>query len=653
MNLKTSFAIFSLFVCGLFLALIVAPSTTMGANPAGENLTIIFTSDIHSNFEPATIVIEKGRIEERGGLAGLAGIISRENLKAPDGVLVIDGGDFSMGTLMHTLYSEEAAELRMLGRLGYDATTLGNHEFDFGYSGLASMLQKAKSSGDLLPNLVVSNLELDPGSVSTRPLIDALKAYPAKDYAIIEKNGLKVGVFGLLGQDAAHDMILDSGLEVTDQIEMAKRVTSILRETEKVDVIVCLSHSGTLSKDDPEDELLAQEVPEIDFILSGHSHTTLFKPIMKSQTIIGSPGSNSRYAGILELKCLAGQRPTLLSYRLEEITPKTDKASTVDDQIDEFKAIVDRNLKTAYGLGYSQIVAESSFDMESLDEMTANAVESGVGDLIADAFRYAVQTAEGDKGEYLHVSVEPLGEIRSSFTSGPIAINELFEVLSLGQGLDGSAGYPLVSFYLNGKEIKNCLETQATMAPTDSKYNLQVSGIKFKYNPSRIPFDRVYDIQISNSKGEYGPILKEKLYRVCTPYYTAKMLAKMGDLSYGIISVTPKDLNGKPVKDLTQALVDADPDQAGIQELKEWTALADYLAAQPDLNGNGIPDVPIKYSQPAGRYQMAASSAPLALVRDSGPITWVVFGLVILSAVVFGLLARKLRMRFLGKPAGK
>ena len=202
-------------------------------------------------------------------------------------------------------------------------------------------------------------------------------------------------------------------------------------------------------------------------------------------------------------------------------------------------------------------------------------------------------------------------------------------------GPNKTTGYPLVTFYLTGREIKNCLETQSTVAPLKDNYNLQVSGITFLYNPNRVPFDRVYNVKISTPGGGYEPMLPDKLYRVCASYYTSMMLSKMGSLSYGIISVTPKDKSGRPLSDLRQALVDADPKTPGVQELKEWKALADYVSGQPDLNGNNIPDLPRQYSQPAGRYQAVASWNPVDLFRETTRITWgLLLGFISLAGIM-------------------
>lgn len=290
----------------------------------------------------------------------------------------------------------------------------------------------------------------------------------------------------------------------------------------------------------------------------------------------------------------------------------------------------------------NQIVAETAFNLEIPEAMEENPVETGLGNLIADAFRHAVQEAEGPHGDYVHAAVIPQGEIQSSLAAGPLDTSYIFQVLSLGQGLDQTAGYPLVTFYLTGREIKSCLEVQTSIAPDYPEYSLQISGIKFNYNMGRLRFDRVYDIEISTPDGKFEPIESYKLYRICTTYYTATMLSTLKEKTYKFLSAVPKNSDGIPIEDLSTALVDADPSRTGVQELKGWKALAGFLAAQEDVDGNGIPDVPDKYIKPAGSYTEINSAHPGDLLRGVTNITWGAYFIVAVFAITCGLLARRL-----------
>ena len=117
----------------LLIVIVLAVFTTSWNCSPDQNrqLTILFTHDLHSHFDPNKVVNEQDEVVLLGGLARLAAIIEREKAANPGRVLVVDAGDFSTGTLIHTLFRTEAAEIRLMGKIGYDATTIGNHELDF------------------------------------------------------------------------------------------------------------------------------------------------------------------------------------------------------------------------------------------------------------------------------------------------------------------------------------------------------------------------------------------------------------------------------------------------------------------------------------------------------------------------------------------
>jgi hypothetical protein len=122
-----------------------------------KQLDVLFTHDTHSHLNSFSTIVD-GEQKEVGGFAKLKTLIDEKKKENPD-TLLLDGGDFSMGTLIQTVYDTEAAELRMLGYLGCDVSTLGNHEYDYRSKGLADMLTAAKNSGETVPSLVVCNVD--------------------------------------------------------------------------------------------------------------------------------------------------------------------------------------------------------------------------------------------------------------------------------------------------------------------------------------------------------------------------------------------------------------------------------------------------------------------------------------------------------------
>ncbi len=225
---------------------------------AEKEITILFTHDIHSFIEP--LREENGSLV--GGFARLSSAIEeiKHNTEGP--LLQVDGGDFSMGTMYQSMYTKAAIELRLLGSLGVEFTTFGNHEFDFRDDGLFKMLNAAKTSQDRLPQILSSNLDFSQYNQGE----NAEGLSLVTEYVIIEKEGIRIGLFGLMGKDSLACSPLTK-IPFADPIETAKKVVTQLKK-EDVDLIICLSHSGTWL-DNPkisEDELLAKKVPEIDLI---------------------------------------------------------------------------------------------------------------------------------------------------------------------------------------------------------------------------------------------------------------------------------------------------------------------------------------------------------------------------------------------------
>ncbi|TAH64970.1 MAG: bifunctional metallophosphatase/5'-nucleotidase, partial [Anaerolineaceae bacterium] len=274
------------------------------ASENADSITIMFTHDMHSNLLP--FLTEKdGKVVETGGYARLMSIINNERESNPE-ALLLDAGDYSMGTPFQTIFTDYSPELRIMGSMGYDVVTLGNHEFDYRAEGLAHSLNAAVNSGDKLPKMVQSNVTFpidEEGNLtpSLKELKNAMDNYGVREYTIIERSGIRIGIFGLLGEESA-SMAPMAEVVFEDTVTQAKRVVKILSEQEKVDLIICLSHSGTKEdKSESEDEILAKQVPEIDVVISGHSHTKLEEPIVTGTTIIASSEEYGKNLGVMEL----------------------------------------------------------------------------------------------------------------------------------------------------------------------------------------------------------------------------------------------------------------------------------------------------------------------------------------------------------------
>lgn len=612
-------------------------------------LTIVHTNDMHSRllgFSPNNAYTPQTTDDDStlGGWARLATVFSdiRKNRSNP--VLICDAGDFLMGSLFHTLSREEAFEVRLMGVLGYDVITLGNHEFDLKPKGLAEILQSASSSG-LCPQIVLSNIEFSITSEEDDVLEEVFQTGIIQPYLVLEREGHRIGFFGLLGVEAAEAAPFASPVSFNHPVETAREMVGILRDTEEVDIVICLSHSGLWEKTkNSEDEILAKEVDGIDIIISGHTHTLLEVPVVVNNTLIVQAGEYGKNVGVLDISIGDG-KVVLEDYESVDINDSIQGDEAVSDLIRSFEAEIDARLLSELDLSFRQIVAHTDFDLIIEED------ESPLGNLIADSIRWAIDSVDSDPEDpstKVDIGVMSNGLIRDSILSGKtgeLAVCDIFRAVPLGIGLDDSMGYPLISIYLYASEIKKALEVLASIYPLKgSDFFLQISGIKFAYNPHRMIFDRVTDIWIENEHGEYEALdysrSNKALFRIGADFYNASFLKFVGDFTKQILKIIPKDRNGQPIDDLKIALVDSDKDLSGVQELKEWKGFMDYIRSFPDADFDGLPDIPDKYREKQGRILMEKSWNPFKLLRRGTTITWVTFFIFIVLIMAIFVLIR-------------
>jgi len=239
----------------LLFFLILLFSSNIFSQTQGKRLTIIHTNDLQSRllgFAPNTDFTPLTTNDDKtvGGIARVAHVIRTQRTKAPNRTLVLDGGDWMMGTLFQTIGTFEGAELRLMQAIGYDATVIGNHEFDFKCDGLADIIESAMTHGDI-PQLLLSNGNFNPNDSADDRLEALYNKGVIQPHFVIEKNGIRIGLFGLIGKQAVSVAPYTDPMTFDDPIESAKKMVSYLKEKENAEVIICLTHSGVWHIDDP------------------------------------------------------------------------------------------------------------------------------------------------------------------------------------------------------------------------------------------------------------------------------------------------------------------------------------------------------------------------------------------------------------------
>lgn len=244
-------------------------------------LTILHTNDVHSRIEP--FPMDGGKYQGLGGVARRSTLINKIR-KEEKNLLLLDAGDMFQGTPYFNLFGGKL-ELDLMTKLGYDAGTFGNHEFDNGLNGLVKYLDHAKFP------FLTANYDFK-GTVLEGK---------TQDYTIFHKGGIKIGVFGLgVDIEGLVDPNNYKGMSYLDPIKIANKIVKILKEKHKCDLIICLSHLGYQYENDKVSDLvLASKTSDIDLIIGGHTHTFLNEPTLVTnlkgtQTVINQVG----FAGI-------------------------------------------------------------------------------------------------------------------------------------------------------------------------------------------------------------------------------------------------------------------------------------------------------------------------------------------------------------------
>ncbi len=626
----------ALFLCACLLSAALAQAAPPSAAEATKKATILFTHDMHSHLLPAPKEGGGGF----GGFARLKTLLDQERAAATirgTSVLTVDGGDFSMGALFQSVYTTHATELRSLGAMGFDAVTLGNHEFEYRGEGLAKMLEAAMRSGDTLPPIVQANYTTPKDAQSSRGVVKALEDYGVEPYTMIEKSGVRFAVFGLMGSDADDTAPL-SGMAYEPIVDAATRVVAQIQENEDYDFIICLSHSGTnANPKKSEDELLAKAVDGIDFIVSGHTHTLLEEPIIVNNTIIGSVGEYANNLGAITITKDASGKNTVEDYRLIPISEKVTEDPAMAAAVTGYKTLVEEEYLSQFGMTYDQVLAHTSFDFTPASQFGKRQEEDSLGSLVADAYIYAVQQAErGKNAPPIAAAFTNAGVIRATFPKGDITVSNAFDVSSIGSGADGTPGYPLIDVWLTGAEIKNVMEVDPSVGAIFPSAQLYSSGVRYDFNMNRMIFNRMTNPALINADGTQTPLEDGKLYRVVTNLYSSQMLGLITEKSYGILKVTPKDAQGSPLTDYEAQIIP----MSGGGELKEWYALATYL--QSFTKKNGVPQVAERYAGPEGRKVRIDSLNPIALLKSPNWVTLLVLVIALLAVALVAFIVYRI-----------
>jgi len=601
---------------------IVLTGTMFAAEGGKTTFTILHTNDMHASFigmGPASDYTPFSLNDDatRGGYARLATLIAQRKAarKAEGPVLVLDAGDYSMGTAFSAATRETGGELKLMGMMGYDATTFGNHEFDLGPDGLGKSIGVAARSGRI-PVVLASNANFAGNDPTLADLQRLAKEGVIRRWVVIERGGVRFGIFGVLGKEAQFYTGGAGAVKFSDAIETAKEMVKVLRETEKVDVVIALSHGGVEKGKDGRftdgDDVRLANLPGIDVVVGGHSHTALREGItVNGHTPVVQAGKESRNLGELVVT-MDGGTLTVKSHQLDPVDDTIAGDRAIAAEIEKLKKAVSGAVFASRGYSVDQPLAVAPRDLPNT--FTDIAASTPLANLVTDAFREATKA---------DIGLNANGAMRAGFTrgkSGVQTVYDVFAVAPLGSGVvDSTAGSALVTGYFTGQELKNMLEFLLVDNPAHpGEYFPRTSGMRFRYDPSRPKFDVVTAIELGNLDRGYRAIditgKDQRLYSLTCSLYVGQILVAIPKYTKGKLPLVAKNREGLPLKSKVEALDDPRDDtpdllppsgtvdkdsvatmagNGAVREIKEWQAIMDHLRRLPVKSKDELPVIPV------------------------------------------------------------
>lgn len=510
----------------------IAPSR--GPAAADAKITILQTTDVHHRCNGAGHVgfdvNATTAMSATGAYARIASYVGYVRATADGPVVLVDSGDFTMGTLYDLTLGQQPLALFFLDAMHYNCVTLGNHEFDYTTPGLAQILHAARTSFGFSTPIVATNMNLN-GDTTLAPFVGEGRLIQTSRIEELP-NGVKVGYLGLMGREAAITAPASGPVTFTDpasQYGTLQGLVDDMRNNKDVDVVIVLSHSGTdASGTSGEDVELARHVRGIDVIASGHTHTPL--PTARTvtngtwNTQIINAGAFGTHVFRLDLTYNAETRSTSLS--ASSNVPMTDATLTslgISPSLAVAAAVkmADQALNVGLGPVFSQVFPDyKPSDLakgvyhpvgvaaQPMISNEANAVlaPNGLGNLAADAVRtvpngiiaQTLAAAGGDPSKLpgydfnpFQIAVVATGVLRGDLPAGvPLTFADIYNVLPLGISPDTSqllpVGYPLISAYLELEDVKKLCALQL-LGQTNlaaSQYYLNLSGIRYTLKPT-------------------------------------------------------------------------------------------------------------------------------------------------------------------------
>eukprot|EP01100_Stratorugosa_tubuloviscum_P007224 TRINITY_DN3022_c2_g1_i1.p1 TRINITY_DN3022_c2_g1~~TRINITY_DN3022_c2_g1_i1.p1 ORF type:complete len:527 (-),score=253.97 TRINITY_DN3022_c2_g1_i1:76-1656(-) len=423
--------------------------------------------------------VEKGGQEPVGGASRFK---TACNQFANENPIITCGGDVFNPSLLSTI-TKGKHMVPILNALGTHYGVLGNHDFDFGLETLM------KYNSSLNFPWIMSNCfdATEPGKPRGPPLVGSL------EYALTERNGIKIGIIGLVEEDWILTLCIDKSLvNCEDFVATGQKLAKYLKEEKGVEFVIALTHMRVAN-----DEKLANEVPQIDLILGGHDHFLSCTQVNGTWILKGG----------CDFKWLCAARITRIEPKPEnkksfDVTIQTiDIVASIPEDPEVNKIVESYEIIMKERVAKIIAIARESFDTRST---TVRLRESNIGNFAADVMRLEMQA---------DIALLNGGTIRSDevYAPGPFALKDLLQIFPFED--------IIILIEATGQQILESLENGVSQYPKTEGRFLQVSGIRFAFDPSKQAGNRILEVQVEEERGRFVPLNLTKIYKVATKTY--------------------------------------------------------------------------------------------------------------------------------------
>jgi 2',3'-cyclic-nucleotide 2'-phosphodiesterase (5'-nucleotidase family) len=500
------------------LALVLGLAAPCPGQPAKTTLTILHTNDTHSALLPFGHPSVPGPfswlfgrngpgsraraalVRETGGIARMAALIKRARMRETN-VLALNAGDVFVGSFEFNKYLGYP-ELKIMENL-YDAMSLGNHEFDLGMDVLAGVVSGQLAGGDpVTMPLLCANVDF--AKAPAHPLAGLIRSSIVK-----EIGGVKVGIFGIVNEDR-----VNFSQEVIDRFSgdvytVAGTQAALLRQAEGCQVVIALSHLGTMG-----DLLgLADNVAGIDIIVGGHSHELFDDAIIRNGKIIVQAGSHGQYLGQLQVDFEEGLGVTFRDWSVTPVDSRVKPDPYLQGRLNALRDGVVKDPR--FGPVYSRIVALVGRDISHDWPAVGPYRDAPLGNLVTDSIKAALTRA----GYQVDCVLDALGYTEFGIPAGKVVGNDIMRAVPYGYDPATGLGFKLVIAPLPGSLILGGLEYTVAYVEYTNSLSAQVSGLTFAYDsrkPARDDLSGLSRVDPMSVKigDEYVALNPDKYYMV-------------------------------------------------------------------------------------------------------------------------------------------